>query len=183
VKKRNKKTKKRRKISGIKRKKTTQKPKTMAKRRKKTSGRRKTRRSRLSGNSGALMQTLAIVGGAVAAGFLNKVIPATVNDKITAGAKIAAGLALPMASKNPKTRAMLQAAGSGMIAVGSVDLLKSFGVLSGDFDIPTINEDVLNADDLAVINGLGEDVLAEDVLGEDLDVINGSDDDEDSLDN
>jgi len=177
VKKRNKKTKKRRKISGIKRKKTTQKQKTMAKRRKKTSGRRKTRRSRLSGNSGALMQTLAIVGGAVAAGFLNKVIPATVNDKITAGAKIAAGLALPMASKNPKTRAMLQAAGSGMIAVGSVDLLKSFGVLSGDFDIPTINEDVLSADDLAVINGLGEDVL-----GEDLSVVNGSDDDDDDDD-
>jgi hypothetical protein len=60
-----------------------------------------------------------------------------------------------------------------MIAVGSVDLLKSFGVLSGDFDIPTINADVLNGLDLDVVNGdmdeLGDDVLGEDELGEDLD--------------
>lgn len=175
-----KKTKKRRKISGIKRKstkKTTQKPKTMAKRKKRLSGRRKTRRSRLSGSSGQLMNTLAIVGGAVAAGMLNKVIPITINDKISAGAKIAAGLALPMLSKNGKTKQILSNVGSGMIAVASVDMLRSFGVLSGDFDIPTINEDVLNADDLAVINGLGEDALAEDVLAED--VINGDDDDDD----
>ena len=176
MKKRNKKT-KRRKISGVKAKKTIKKPKTMAKRRKKTTGRRKIRRSgRLSGNSGAVINTLAIVGGAVLAGMANKIIPATVNDKITAGAKIAAGLALPMISKNPKTKAILTAAGSGMVAIGAVDLLKSFGVLSGDFDIPTINEDVLSADDLAVINGLGEEVLAEDEMGQEVLSGGGEDD-------
>jgi hypothetical protein len=51
-----------------------------------------------------------------------------------------------------------------MIAVGSVDLLKSFGALSGDFDIPVINGDVLAG--LDVVNG---DVLA----GDDIPVING----------
>lgn len=175
-----KKTKKRRKISGIKRKstkKTTQKPKTMAKRKKRLSGRRKTRRSRLNGSSGQLMNTLAIVGGAVAAGMLNKVIPVTINDKISAGAKIAAGLALPMLSKNGKTKQILSNVGSGMIAVASVDMLRSLGVLSGDFDIPTINEDVLGADDLAVINGLNENVLAENVLGNEM--MSGEEEEED----
>ena len=51
-----------------------------------------------------------------------------------------------------------------MIAVGSVDLLKSFGAISGDFDIPVINGDVLA--------GLGGDVLAGDF---DIPVINGDD--------
>ena len=53
-----------------------------------------------------------------------------------------------------------------MIAVGSVDLLKSFGALSGDFEIPVINGDVLAG--LDVVNG---DVLA----GDDIPVINGDD--------
>ena len=96
-------------------------------------------------------------GGAVVAGYLNKLIPATVNDKITAAAKVGLGVALPMLVKNNK---LIAGAGAGMIAVGSVDLLKSFGALAGDFDIP-------------VING---DILAGDVLAEQLDVINGDDD-------
>jgi len=111
---------------------------------------------------------LSVIGGAVIAGYINKLIPATVNDKIVAGGKVALGIALPMLSKSGATKNMLSGVGAGMIAVGSVDLLKSFGALSGDFDIPVINGDVLAG--LDVING---DVLAGD---DDIPVINGDDD-------
>ena len=107
---------------------------------------------------------LAVVGGAVAAGYLNKVIPTTINDKLVAGGKIALGVALPMLSKSGSTKNILHGVGAGMIAVGSVDLLKSFGVLSGNFDIPVINGDVLAGDDF-----MSGDVLA----GNDIPVVNG----------
>ena len=128
-------------------------------------------RRKISGVSkmGIDMQNIiGLVGGAIAAGYLNKLIPATVNDKITAAAKVGLGLALPMFIKNNK---MIAGAGAGMIAIGSVDLLKSFGALAGDFDIPVINGDILSGDVLAgdqldVING-----------DDDIPVINGDDDD------
>lgn len=111
---------------------------------------------------------LGIVAGAVAAGYLNKVVPATVNDKLLAGGKVALGIALPMFIKS--NRSLVGGIGAGMVAVGSVDLLKSFGALNGDFDIPVINGDVLAGDmdemngDLPVINA---DILSgdDDFLG------------------
>jgi hypothetical protein len=115
---------------------------------------------------------LGVVGGAVLAGYLNKIVPATVNDKLLAGGKVALGVALPMFIKTNKS--LVSGIGAGMVAVGSVDLLKSFGALSGDFDIPVINGDVLAGDmenmgaDLPVVNG---DVLAgmDDYMGVDED--------------
>lgn len=131
----------------------------MAKRKKrKISGVRR-RRSKVSGID--TQSVFGIVAGAVVAGYLNKVIPATVNDKIVAGGKVALGVALPMFIKSNKS--LIGGIGAGMIAVGSVDLLKSFGALSGDFDIPVINGDILAGDldemgeDIPVING---DILA-----------------------
>ena len=111
---------------------------------------------------------LGVVAGAVAGGYLNKIVPATINDKVLAGGKVALGIALPMFWKKPIANGI----GAGLLAVGSVDLLKSFGALSGDFDLPTISGDVL-AGDLDVVNG---DVLAEDMgedMGADLNVVNG----------
>lgn len=116
---------------------------------------------------------LGVIGGAVIAGYLNKIVPATVNDKLLAGGKVALGIALPMFIKSNKS--LISGLGAGMIAVGSVDLLKSFGALSGDFDIPVINGDVLAGDidemngDLPVVNG--------DVLAGDDDMISGYDED------
>jgi len=114
---------------------------------------------------------LGVVAGAVIGGYLNKVIPATINDKLVAGGKVALGIALPMFVKTGKMANLVSGVGAGLLAVGSVDLLKSFGALSGDFDIPVINGDILAGDDdIPVINGdddLGESVLAEDLLGED----------------
>jgi hypothetical protein len=123
------------------------------------------RRSSMAGID--TMNILGVIGGAVIAGYINKLIPVTVNDKIIAGGKVALGLALPMLVKG-KGSNLVGGIGAGMVAVGSVDLLKSFGALNGDFDIPVINGDVLSGD-----------VLAGDVLsGDDMDipVINGDDD-------
>ena len=111
---------------------------------------------------------ISVIGGAVIAGYLNKLIPATVNDKIVAGGKVALGIALPMLVKSGSMKNVMQGVGAGMIAVGSVDLLKSFGALSGDFDIPVINGDVLAGDvlagdfDIPVINGDNEDMMSGD---------------------
>ena len=123
---------------------------------------------------------LGVIAGAVIAGYLNKLIPATVNDKVVAGGKIALGLALPMLVKSGSMKNIVSGVGSGMIAVGSVDLLKSFNVLSGTFDIPTINGDILAGDilaedipvingdnDLNVINGDEDFINGDDELGED----------------
>jgi hypothetical protein len=134
------------------------------------------RKSRMSGlTAGIDMQNiLGVVAGAVVAGYINKVIPATVNDKLVSGGKIALGLAIPKFMKG----ALGSGIGAGMIAIGSVDLLKSFGALSGDFDIPVINGDVLAGDvlagdDLPVINGFDDVDLGQD----DDNILSGDDDD------
>lgn len=126
--------------------------------------RRRSSHSKMGGID--ITNIISVVGGAVIAGYINKLIPAKVNDKLVAGGKVALGIALPMLSKSGQTKNILSGVGAGMIAVGSVDLLKSFGALSGDFDIPVINGDVLAG--LDVVNG---DVLA----GDDIPVINGDD--------
>jgi hypothetical protein len=66
--------------------------------------------------------------------------------------------------------------GAGMLAVGSIDLLKSFKMLSGDFDIPVINGDF----DIPVINGDDDYMYGDDdMMGEDFlsaDILSGDDD-------
>jgi hypothetical protein len=111
---------------------------------------------------------LGVVAGAVIAGYINKLVPATVNDKLIAGGKVALGVALPMFVKG-KMSGLIGGIGAGMVAVGSVDLLKSFGALNGDFDIPVINGDVLAGDVLA-----GDDDFMNG--DDDIPVINGDDD-------
>ena len=141
----------------------------MTKRRKRKMGAVRRKRSSMNGNmTSILTSTLSVVAGAVAAGYLNKIIPAATNQKLVAGGKIALGIALPMLSKNGSTKNLLSGVGAGMIAVGSIDLLKDFGVLSGDFDLPVVNGDVLAGDD----DFFSGDVLA----GDDIPVINGDDD-------
>ena len=151
----------------------------MAKRRKKTkkAGRRRSRKSTM-GNID-ITNILGVVAGAVVAGYLDKVIPETIDNKIVAGGKIALGIALPMFVKSGSMKNILGGAGAGMIAVGSVDLLKEFGVLSGTSDDDMLeislngDQDVLSGDDdINVING---DVLAGD---DDISVINGMDDED-----
>ena len=150
----------------------------MAKRRKKrskVSGRKKSRSS-----MGAIDFTniLGVVAGAVAGSYVDKVIPAGIDSKIVAGGKIALGVVLPMLVKSGKAKNVLAGVGAGMVAVGSIDLLKGFGVLSGadEDDVLDISlngdQDILAGDDLSVINA---NVLAGD---DDLNIINGFDEDE-----
>jgi hypothetical protein len=129
--------------------------------------RRKTKRKmsgvrrKRSRSMGAIDTTniLGVVGGALIAGYLNKIVPTTVDSRLLAGGKVALGVALPMFVKSGATKNILTGVGSGMIAVGSVDLLKSFGVISGTFDLPVINGNILGAGsvlsgyDLPTING------------------------------
>ena len=126
---------------------------------------------------------LGVVAGAVIAGYLNKIIPVTVNDKVIAGGKVALGVALPMFVKSGSMKNIVGGIGSGMIAVGAVDLLKSFGALNGDFDIPVINGDVLAGDvlagsDIPVING-DDDFMSgdDDFMSGDDDFLSGDDED------
>jgi len=145
-------------------------------RKKHTKKRHTSRRKHSSMGAVDVMNILGVAAGAVAAGYLDKFIPATINKKITAAGKIAVGVLLPSLVKGGKMKNALAGVGSGMIAVGSVDLLKSFGVLSGveDDDMLEVSLnggiDVLAGDDLSVVNG-DQDILA----GDDLAVVNGMD--------
>jgi len=131
---------------------------------KKISGVRRKRHSKRGMGAIDTTNIMGVVVGAVIGGYLNKIVPPTINDKVLASGKVALGIALPMFIKKP----IMNGIGAGLLAVGSVDLLKSFGALSGDFDIPVISGDVLSGD-LDVINGddFGDD------MGDDLSVING----------
>ena len=154
---------------------------------KRISGVRKRRSSKMGGID--TTNILGVVAGAVVAGYLNKLVGNKVNDKVLAGGKVALGIALPMLFKSGSTKNIISGVGSGMIAVGSVDLLKSFGALSGDFDIPVINGDfdipVINGDDeMGADEEMGADFLSADILngddemGEDMgaDFLSGNDD-------
>ena len=149
-------------------------------RKRKTKTRKSSRsRSRSRSMIGAIdfNSVVGVVVGAVATKLLDKVIPDTINDKIVSGGKIALGLALPMLSKEGKTKNLLSGVGNGLIAVGVVELLNSFGVLNGlganDDEMLVVSLDgaddlnVVNGmDDINVVNGLGDDVLGDDVLAD-----------------
>lgn len=159
-------------------------------RKRKTKTRKSSRsRSRSRSMIGAIdfNSVVGVVVGAVATKLLDKVIPDTINDKIVSGGKIALGLTLPMLSKEGKTKNLLSGVGNGMIAVGVVELLNSFGVLNGlganDDEMLVVSLDgaddlnVVNGmDDLNVVNGLGDDVLGDDVLAD----MSYNDDDDDN---
>jgi hypothetical protein len=162
------------------RKKTTnKKPKTSNMAHKKKSHKRKRRSHRMSGIgriggldfSGDLG---AILGGA-GAGFLNKVIPGSVNPKLSAALKIVVG---GVVRRTVKTN-IGSGIGSGLQAVGTVELLQQMGILSGigapsDTDMMAVSLEGANEE------YVGETVLAgnTDVLGaaDDLNTINGSGD-------
>jgi len=88
------------------------------------------RRHRMSGMGkvgGAASSILYTVAGAAAAQLVGKVLPASVNDKIKAAVPVAVGLFLPKFVKGPAGQGLA----SGMIAVGGLKLVQSFGVLNG----------------------------------------------------
>ena len=128
---------------------------------------------------------LGVVAGAVAAGALNKVIPDTIDPKISAAGKLALGVFLPNFVKGGKMKNVLAGVGSGMVAVGSVELLKEFGVLSGTTGTDEVLEVSMNGDQdilagsTSVLAGDDDMISGDDlsvVNGDDLSVVNGDDD-------
>ena len=76
--------------------------------------------------SGASMAIYA-VAGAAAAQLLSKVLPSSMDDKIKAAAPLAVGFFLPKFVKGSAGQGL----GAGMVAVGGLKLVQSFGVLNG----------------------------------------------------
>jgi hypothetical protein len=125
--------------------------------------------------TGSFTPELGAIIGAGAGGFLNKVLPSSLNPKLVAGGKIALGAIIRRTSKNQ----FADGAGLGLVALGAVELMQQLGILSGmgasDSDMLAVSlegADEMNGADLAVINGdlsvINGDVLAGDVLaGED----------------
>jgi hypothetical protein len=96
-------------------------------RKKSSSKRRSPRRRRMGAISGAGMgSALYTIAGAVAAQAVTKFVPIA-NDKIKAAVPVALGLFLPKLIKG----SVGQGLGTGMVAVGGLKLIQSFGVLSG----------------------------------------------------
>lgn len=156
----------------------------MARRKKKGTKRRTVRRSRSRSIGAVDFNQLLYSGvGGLGAQLINKIVPATWDARMVAGGKLALGVALPMVSKDAKTKKMLSDIGSGVVAVSIVELIQSFGFMAGvgyakpndveEFAV-VIDQDRLQKD------RIGADVLGADVLGamedDDIAVMNGADD-------
>jgi len=98
--------------------------------RRRKAAKKSSRRRRMSGIGkvgGAASTVLYTVAGAAAAQLVGKFLPAATNDKIKAAVPVAVGLFLPKFVKG----AAGQGLAAGMIAVGGLKLVQSFGVLNG----------------------------------------------------
>lgn len=99
-------------------------------RRRKAAKRKSPRRRGMSGMGkvgSAASSVLYTVAGAAAAQLVGKVLPAGFNDKIKAAVPIAVGLFLPKFVKGPAGQGLA----AGMIAVGGLKLVQTFGILNG----------------------------------------------------
>lgn len=130
---------------------------------KKTKGRSRRRVGAI--NAGSLITDIAGVAvGAAAAGFITSKVLGKQSDTVKAIAAVGLGVLTPRFVKSDIGRA----AGNGMIAVGTIALLKKSGFVSGlgedgvevtMGELPVMaGDDVMNGDDMPVM--AGEDVMA-----------------------
>ena len=146
----------------------------MAKR--KTHRRKTGHHRRMSGvKGGAIMEVIAIAGGAIAAKFIIKSLAGKMNDKMLNGIVLAGGVFLPKFVKGDFGKGL----GAGMIAAGSVGMLNSFGVLQGIGE-EAYTMEFISGDNMSVISRYGEDEEEETVrvaggMG-DMSVLSGVDD-------
>lgn len=134
----------------------------MAKR--KSSRKRTTRRRRVGAiNAGNLVTNIAGVAvGAAAAGFITSKLLGKQSDTIKSIAAIGLGVLTPTFIKSD----IGKAAGNGMVAVGTIQLLKKSGFVSGLEDgievtmgeLPVIGDVMAGDDDMPVM--AGDDVMA-----------------------
>lgn len=89
--------------------------------------RRRRRMGGIGAVKGSAMTAVYAVAGAAAAQLLSKVLPSTLDARISAAAPVAVGLFLPKLIKGEAGKGLA----TGMIAVGGLKLVQSFGVLNG----------------------------------------------------
>jgi len=94
---------------------------------KKATSRRRRSMSGIGKVGSTATSALYVIAGAAAAGYVSKMLPATLSDKVKAAIPVAAGLILPRFIKSN----LGQGLGAGMVAVGGLKLVQSFGVLNG----------------------------------------------------
>lgn len=124
------------------------------------------RGSRMSGTGkGDVMTIVSAVAGAVAGRILSAKVLPNANDKLKAGGQIAVGVLLPRFAKNP----FFKGFGMGMVVNGGVQLLSSFGVISG---IAGMGEDItverLGYQDESISGSSDIQVISGDYEGEDM---------------
>jgi len=94
---------------------------------KKSPIRRRRKMSGIGNIASTATSALYVIAGAAAAGYVTKMLPSTLNDKVKAAVPVAVGLILPRFVKS----SIGQGLGAGMVAVGGLKLVQSFGVLNG----------------------------------------------------
>lgn len=99
---------------------------------KKSAPRRRRRMSGIGAVGSTAMSVAYTIAGGVAAQLVGKVLPAGVNAKISAAIPVAVGLFLPKFVKGP----VGQGLANGMLAVGGLKLVQSFGILNGIGALP-----------------------------------------------
>jgi len=150
----------------------------MARRRKRASApkRRKSRRmGAVAGSKNVLMTVAGIAGGAIlariAGNYAGKMSWGS-NPKIVSAGQIALGVFFPKFVKGP----IGQNLGAGMVALGGLGLAQSFNLISGIGQMDDMEITLSGTDELAPINGYGEDFGYSEGIGQSsdsLDVISG----------
>lgn len=141
----------------------------MARRKKRKVSRRRSRR--MGAAKGQIMDIVGIAGGAAIATILTSKLLPNLDSKIKNAAVIGVGAFLmPRVLKG----AMGQNLGNGMIAAGSIGLLKEFNVIGAINDVMDVPVMVGAIDDnISLISGT-DNVMA----GDDIAVLAGSEEDE-----
>lgn len=98
----------------------------------KSAPRRRRKMSGIGAVGSTAMSVAYTIAGGVAAQLVGKVLPAGFNAKIGAAIPLAAGIFLPKFVKGPVGEGLA----NGMLAVGGLKLLQSFGVLNGIGALP-----------------------------------------------
>jgi len=96
----------------------------------------------MSGIGGGISTLLFAAAGAVAASYVVKALPTTMNPKISAAIPLAIGIGLPMFVKNPIAKDIAL----GMGVQGTIGTLKAFNVISGigGYELPMIGSTEMN---------------------------------------
>jgi hypothetical protein len=122
--------------------------------RKKTTTRRRTKRGLGAINvQNTLMSIAGTMAGVAIAGYVSKMLPDTIDDKIKIAIPIGVGAFLPMVLKSDLGKNI----GLGMISYGGSKLLTSFGIGAMESDTFSIS-----GDDLSVMAGDDDFAMAGD---------------------